>query len=411
MSRALLIQLARLGDLVQSLPVLTSLRTVYPEQALDLLCPSPLVSLGELFPCVDRVYPWKGEEWHALATTSMTKCDQRLVQAKGYLSQFADSTYSLAYNLNNHPRGILAAHLLSDRVVGPGQKGPLNPTLPSWAGYLREVAQNRGNNRVHLADAFCGLCQVFPPSDIPSLQALEVPLPLELERVVNAHTSMLVGIVLGAGDTDRRVPLYVWQDFISKCAERIPESYLLIIGGEGEREAALTLERYLPAKYMNRVVNACGRTTLPQLVGILNRCRWVVGSDTGPLHLGAMCGARVIGWYFSRARVHETGPYGVGHYVWQKWESQSLNSQEEHEARTASTLSEDWPVRETVELIREGQVDFRQAGWDLWTSHRDDWGMFYSRAVKPDEAVHRRKDTWKALSRLMADDVQVEVLR
>jgi ADP-heptose:LPS heptosyltransferase len=287
----------------------------------------------------------------------------------------------------------------------------LNPTLPAWAGYLREVAQNRGNNRVHLADAFCGLCQVFPPSDIPPLQVSDVPLPLELEWVVNGHTSMLVGIVLGAGDSDRRIPLYVWQDFIAECAERIPESYLLIIGGEGEREAALTLERYLPAKYMNRVVNACGRTTLPQLVGILNRCRWVVGSDTGPLHLGAMCGARVIGWYFSRARVHETGPYGLGHYVWQKWESQSLNSQEEHAANAASTLSEHWPVRETVELIREGQVEPIKAGWDLWASHRDDWGMFYSCDVKPDEAVHRRKDTWEALSRLMGDKVQVKALR
>lgn len=410
MSRALLIQLARLGDLVQSLPVLTSLRSVYPEQALDLLCPSPLVSLGELFPCVDRVFPWKGEEWHALATTSRTKWDQRLVQAKGYLSQFADSSYSLAYNLNNHPRGVLAAHLLSDRVVGPGQMGPLNPTLPAWAGYLREVAQNRGNNRVHLADAFCGLCQVFPPSDIPPLQALEVQLALELERVVNVQTSLLIGIVLGAGDIDRRVPLYVWQEFIAECAERIPESYLLMIGGEGEREGALTLERYLPAKYMNRVVNACGRTTLPQLVGILNRCRWVVGADTGPLHLGAMCGARAIGWYFSRARVHETGPYGVGHYVWQKWESQPLNSQEEREVKKASTPSEHWPVMETVNLIQEGPVEPMKAGWDLWSSHRDDWGMFYSCDGRPDRAVHQRKDTWDTLSRLMNDTLQVEVL-
>jgi ADP-heptose:LPS heptosyltransferase len=411
MSRALLIQLARLGDLVQSLPVLTSLHSVHPEQALDLLCPSPLVSLGELFPCVDRVYPWKGGEWHELASTKMTNCEQRLEQAKRYLSGFSLPTYSLAYNLNNHPRGILAAHLLSDRVVGPGENGPLKPTLPAWAGYLRQIAQDRGKNRVHLADAFCGLCQVLPPSDIPYLKAPEVQLPLELERIVNGQSSMIVGIVLGAGDADRRIPLSVWQDLIVACAERIPQCYLFMIGGEGEREAALALEHNLPAKYVNRVVNGCGRTSLPQLVGILNRCRWVVGSDTGPLHLGAMCGARVIGWYFSRARVHETGPYGIGHYVWQHESGQPRESRDDHGARTERSSSDHWPVMETVNLMREEQGDSIKAEWDLWTSHRDEWGAFYTRDDKPDEAILRRKDTWAALSQLTNRDFQMEISR
>lgn len=408
MSRALLIQLARLGDLVQSLPVLTSLHSVHPEQPLDLLCPSPLVSLGELFPCVDRVYPWKGGEWHELASTKTANCEQRLEQAKRYLSGFSLPSYSLAYNLNNHPRGILAAHILSERVVGPGENGPLNPALSAWAGYLRQIAQDRGNNRVHLADAFCGLCQVLPPSDIPCLKTTGAQLPLELERIVNGQTSMIVGIVLGAGDADRRIPISVWQDLIAACAERLPQCYLLLIGGEGEREAALALEHKLSAKYGNRVVNGCGRTSFPQLVGILNRCRWVVGSDTGPLHLGAMCGARVIGWYFSRARVHETGPYGIGHFVWQHESGQSRESLDDLGARTERSSSDHWPVMETVSLMGNERMNVTKAGWELWTSHRDKWGSFYTRNDKPDEAVQRRKDTWAALSQLTNRDFQME---
>ncbi|PJA80273.1 MAG: hypothetical protein CO149_01190 [Nitrospirae bacterium CG_4_9_14_3_um_filter_51_5] len=411
MSRALLIQLARLGDLVQSLPVLTALQSAHPERALDLLCPSPLVSLGEIFPCVDRVYPWNGEQWHEVATTKMMDADQRLVQAKRYLSGYAFPTFSLAYNLNNHPRGILAAHVLSGLVVGPGEHGPLNPTLPAWADYLRQIAHDRGSNRVHLSDAFCGLCQVLPPSDIPYLKAPEVQLPLELERMVNGQPSTLIGIVLGAGDADRRIPLSVWQDLIAACAEHIPQSYLFLIGGEGEREAALALEHRLPGKYLNRVVNGCGRTSFPQLVGILNRCQWVVGSDTGPLHLGAMCGARAIGWYFSRARVHETGPYGVGHYVWQYERGQPLGSPDDHGTRAAGSSSAHWPVLETVHLMGEEKVNATTDEWDLWISHRDEWGAFYTRDDKPDEAVLRRKDTWETLSRLVNQDFRLEVSR
>jgi ADP-heptose:LPS heptosyltransferase len=222
---------------------------------------------------------------------------------------------------------------------------------------------------------------------------------------------MMVGIVFGAGDNDRRIPISVWQDFIIECAKSIPESYLLLIGGEGEREAALALEHYLPTKYVNRVVNGCGRTSLPQLVGILNRCRWVVGSDTGPLHLGAMCGARAIGWYFSRARVHETGPYGIGHYVWQHESGQHPESLDDYGVRIKGSSSDHWPMMETVKLMREEQVESSKAGWDLWTSHRDKWGVFYTRDDKADEPVLQRKDTWEVLSQLANRDFQMEALR
>ena len=408
MSRALLIQLARLGDLIQSLPVLTALHTVNPDTPLDLLCPSPLVPLGEFFPCVERVYPWKGDKWHELATAKMSNWDQGLDQAKHYLSECAFPTYALAYNLNNHPRGVLAAHILSDLVVGPGEFGPLNSTLPSWPGYLRQIAQNRGKNRVHLADAFCGLCQVLPPSDIPHLKAPAVQLPLELERIVNRQPTMIIGIVLGAGDADRRIPLSVWNDLIMACAEQIPQCYLFLIGGEGEREAALALEHRLPVKYLNRVVNGCGRTSLPQLVSILNRCRWVVGSDTGPLHLGAMCGARAIGLYFSRARVHETGPYGTGHYVWQH-ESSQLREGPDDESGIARSFPDSWPVRETVDLMKENPVESSNVSWQLWASHRDEWGAFYTKDDQPDEAVFQRIKTWEALSQLTRRVLQMEV--
>ena len=411
MSRALLIQLARLGDLVQSLPVLTALQSAYPKQALDLLCPSPLVSLGELFPCVNRVFPWKGEQWHELAGMKQTDCEQLLVQANHHFSECAFPTYSLAYNLNNHPRGILAAHVLGDRVVGPGEQGPLNPILPAWAGYLRQIAHDRGSNRVHLADAFCGLCQVLPPLDIPFVKAPVVQLPLELERVMNGQPSTIIGIVLGAGDADRRIPLSVWQDLIAACAELIPQSYLLLIGGAGEQEAALALEHRLPAHYLNRVVNGCGKTSLPQLVSILNRCQWVVGSDTGPLHLGAMCGARAIGWYFSRARVHETGPYGIGHYVWQHEGGQLPKSPDDHGTRTTGSSFAHWPVMETVHLMREEQVNSTTTEWNLWASHRDEWGAFYTKNGQPDKDVRYRKDIWEGLSRLANQDLRMEVSR
>jgi ADP-heptose:LPS heptosyltransferase len=43
--RALFIQLARLGDLIQSLPAIEAVRGRYPGRPLDLLCSAPLAAL------------------------------------------------------------------------------------------------------------------------------------------------------------------------------------------------------------------------------------------------------------------------------------------------------------------------------------------------------------------------------
>lgn len=398
MSRAIVIQLARLGDLVQTLPVLTSLHSVHFHRPLDFLCPAPLASLGELFPFVDRVYPWSGEQWHELATRNKVNEPQRLDEAVRILFGYPTRNYEMAYNLNNHPRGILAAHLLSEEVIGPGEYGPLSRMLPAWADYLRHIAPTRGENRVHLSDAFCGLCRVPPPSHLPILKAPLAHFSCDWKHIFDRLAFISIGIVLGAGDPDRRVPLSVWRDLIIACAEQIPQSYLWIIGGEGEREAALSLEQYLPIQYANRVVNVCGRTSLPQLVAILNRCRWVVGSDTGPLHLGTMCGARVIGWYFSRARVHETGPYGSGHYVWQHTGDVIQNPLDAPEKVRRRSSFQHWPVMETIQLMQEGHGHPAHHEWELWTSQRDEWGAYYTRKPHADDTAIERKETWAALS-------------
>src|SRR5690606_23675272 len=112
-------------------------------------------------------------------------------------------------------------------------------------------------------------------------------------------------------------------------------------------------------------------------------------SDTGPLHLGTMCGARVIGWYFSRARVHETGPYGKGHFVWQHTAGAMKDSFD---------TPQHWPVRETVQLMQEDQELPAHYEWELWISQQDEWGTYYTRKPYSDDAAIERKGTWAALT-------------
>jgi hypothetical protein len=66
---------------------------------------------------------------------------------------------------------------------------------------------------------------------------------------------------------------------------------------------------------------------------------------------------------------------------------------------------------ETVSLMENERMNVTKAGWNLWTSHRDEWGAYYTRNDKFDEAVLRRKDTWAALSQLTHRDFPMELSR
>src|SRR5262245_55290459 len=136
-SRALIIQLARLGDLVQSLPVVAALATCHPSRSLDLLCPAPLAPLAGCFSLVDRVLGWNGAQWQAWADSFTGGFDPVwLREVEQSLTALTTESYGKAYVLNQHPRAILAGALLATEVQGPYLGGPLDEALSPWASYL-----------------------------------------------------------------------------------------------------------------------------------------------------------------------------------------------------------------------------------------------------------------------------------
>ncbi|MGH7233252.1 MAG: glycosyltransferase family 9 protein [Nitrospiraceae bacterium] len=385
---AVVIQLARLGDLVQSLPAIMALKERRLEQNLSLLCASPLSSVAACFPGLDRVIAWEGTRWRTWATNWPVSPKRTLDEVKRYLDTSVFGAYTRAYNLNQHKRAILLSALMADRVIGPGEHGPLDFKLPPWAAYVRAIAEDRGQNRIHLADAFCGFCGVVPLGVRPQVVCPPASLPNDLSAF-GRQDGVWVALVVGAGDTARCMSVARWSEWIGTFLERQENGHVVLIGSGGERESARAIQDGLRPIVLGRVWDATGRTTLDQLIVLLARCHWVVGADTGPLHLAAATGARALGFYFARARVHETGPYGEGHWVFQA---------------NAGSVNE-WPMDESVELILSDMRPRMHSGeWRVWQSHVDHWGAYYTdtQTTGPDP---QRERIWHRLHRFSAQAV------
>lgn len=387
-SRALLIQLARLGDLVQSLPAVEALQEQHPERPLDLLCPAPMAPILGRCRAVHRVLPWDGAQWRSWAD-QWTKDPARILSAmKTSLGSLAETEYEQVYNLNQHARAVLMAHLFTNLDRRSVQEDYSGERVKPWAQYLRQVAQDRGGNRVHLADAWCGLCDVRPRGRMPYLQDKKTDLPDDLAPIGEGK-GLWIALVTGAGDSARCIAPAVWALWIRRFLEQVDEGQVVLIGSGHERETGQAILEAVPALFQGRVWDTTGRTGMAQLMRVLKTCRWTIAGDTGPLHLATVVGSRALGFYFSRARVHETGPYGENHWVYQ---------------HATQDQPDSWPIMESIELICDNR---RRAapGWTLWNSHMDRWGVFYDDGSGGQNVELQRAAVWRSLSPALCEPV------
>ena len=100
---------------------------------------------------------------------------------------------------------------------------------------------------------------------------------------------------------------YAWQRYGAK---------VLLTGGATALE--LDYGRRICRQARGRIVNLIGRTTLKQLLALLERATVALGPDSGPVHMATAVGTPVVGLYATSNR-RRTGPYHSQHLVVDKY--------------------------------------------------------------------------------------------
>ena len=114
----------------------------------------------------------------------------------------------------------------------------------------------------------------------------------------------LVAIHPGAGAAVKQWPPMAWAQVADRLTDALG-ARILLTGGASERP----LTDAIAAKIRGPVLNAAGQTTLDQLAALLARCQWVLGSDSGPLHLAVAVGTPTVHLY-GPVSADKFGPWG-----------------------------------------------------------------------------------------------------
>ena len=306
MKRILVIQLYRIGDVLQSFAVFRALRRDHPGACLDLLADPVVAEAGGLCPDVDRVLLFPRPSIRR-ALLSEGDGPQALYLASAALERLKAERYDLVVNLHQD--------LLGQRIAGAiGAARTLGQVLPPDGprrllgsginGLLRGVADRR-SHRTNLVDHLLAI------AGTRSAGRGRLHLPkgarLRAEELIEARlpgTGPLVAVQSGASRPFRGLD----PAWIGAVQARLPGARWAWLGSPAERPA-------IEARLASGLQGICvaGDTGLADLAALLARCDLVLSGDTAALHFAALLGVPSVSAFFGTAQPFETGPYGSGH--------------------------------------------------------------------------------------------------
>jgi heptosyltransferase I len=300
--RLLIVRLSSLGDLVHTLPVIPALSAAFPGAQLDWVVDSRWSPFIKLVHGISEVIPLQS------SVSGYLRC----------MEQVRRKHYSCAIDFQGIYRSAM---------------------LPWVAGARRRIGRDRDSARER------GAARFYTDRIAPSGQHV-------------AEMSMSLAVHAGAQcPPEMQFPIKLPAEEIKQVRERLSreraENYLVLSPGGGWKSKCWPAERFgaLCAQVWQRnemrsVINLApgeeqlGKEVvassfpakpivycpaLPQLVALLSQALLVVGADTGPLHLAAALGTRVVA-LFGPTNASRNGPLPRG-VVIQNYSCQPPNYQ------------------------------------------------------------------------------------
>ncbi len=311
----LVINLMRLGDLIQAGPVIRGLRRKYPKARLTLVVMDVFADAARLLPGVDRLLLFP-----SVALAEILDSDRGWPEGFRRLSAWFEEHLSrspdLAINLTPNLLGAIFSLAVGGREVRglAVDRAREIYTSPAWAGYALVVSMARVANPFNIMDLFMRGAGLAPDGS-----GLQVQIPAEAQAEADAAIkalalapgTALVGLCPGASAPARQWPPAGFARLASLLSQARP-CHFFIFGSSREAPLGEAIRSQLPAA---EVTLCQGRTSLPALAAYLKRLDLLITNDTGPMHLAAAVGAPVAAIFLATARALDTGPAGRGHIL------------------------------------------------------------------------------------------------
>ena len=320
MSRQVLIlNMTRMGDLVQMGTLLARLQEEWPGVAIDLIVDRQFAAVASLLSGLREIIAY---DFHALIDDSRAavKNVAALYQdVASWARPLVDRRYDRIINLTfNRPSALLSSYIGAPDIRGARSAWDGQSVIDNdWMAYFTDMHHFRAMNRFNLVDVYA-----LGGSGVGTFAPLAVTVTAAAHNWAQRYLSAASGdtkewIAVQAGASD---VMKAWRpEYFGRTLAHVSAQWsggIVLIGTPAEQNTlAQVVQAYREAGGKSPVLNAAGKTTLEQLVGLLAGCRLLLTNDTGPMHLAVGVRIPVIDLSVGHVDFRETGPYGSGHWV------------------------------------------------------------------------------------------------
>lgn len=302
--RVLLILTTGLGDAILSTPVFPNLHKALPEADIRLFCRNGWQSLFENDPNLNGVISYKGK-YRAFFETIKT---------------LQDFTPDLTLVLHGNDPDILPlAYLAGSKYI---LRIPTSQTRYPFLLSNREREQDATTapglhyieNRLRILDTL-GIATPARNPKIYLAQPVRDEVKSKLQSMFGTHTRYWVFHAFAA-DAYKVWPLDKARELLQSTLASMPDMGVVLTGSAADRDALTQLAANLPA---SRVANIAGQFSLAETAACIADAAFLVGPDTGILHLAAAVGTPTIALYAATSATL-VGPRSANviHHVIQK---------------------------------------------------------------------------------------------
>lgn len=275
--RVLVIKLSALGDFVLALGAAKAVRNAHPAAQVTLLTTPPFEAFAKKCPFFD-VVETDGRPDGVRSTREL-------------IARIRKQKFDIIYDFQTSGRTSNYFKALNM----PGRKPPL------WSGHAPNSAffhDNPDRASMHSIDRLAEQLEIagiappggFPPDQIPMPDFAWIPIILKNKpSLTPAYFGIEGDFALIIPGASAKHPQKRWKpECFADIACRMADVGLkpVLIGAKSEGEIAAAIQKIEP-----RTINLVTRTDLFQIATLASKARFVIGNDTGPMHMATLAGA------------------------------------------------------------------------------------------------------------------------
>ncbi|AHI04934.1 putative lipopolysaccharide biosynthesis protein [Bdellovibrio bacteriovorus W] len=299
--RILVIQLARLGDIYMTWPVMRALKRTHPQAEIHLLTRSRFQAAVEGLQEVDH--------HHQLNVAGLLEpllMEENLEASLGLLQKKIHTLRGYKFdkiiNLSFSPvSSYLTNALTTEGAEVRGYSRHPDGTLhicDENSGYFYSQVGVASANRVHITDLFAAIADVdYTVEDWRGPQL----------EVGSAHVLPEKYAVLhvGASEGHKAPSVEELSEAIRAYAGIRPDGAVVLVGAENEETIAAGVQENVSK---GNILNLVGKTKLVETFALLQDAEVLIGGDSAPLHMAALTDTCTLNLNKGQVNFYETGP-------------------------------------------------------------------------------------------------------